>query len=342
MAGLLFAACGADVCQLRVGVNRRLDRFESAWFDRGRRILQEPGDLSAIFRLADVLLCDLHPSQFSELNLPTSVEGLSKLSKSLVMVAVTPMGLSGPHSGFAMDDVNVWGAGGLGYVTRRPLGSEIALDTPVLAPERQTEVLAGISAATAGLVGRRWSRRTGRAVLADVSRQEVQVSISQGIVSHFVWSGLVMGSPTHPYRRLSIGVLLPTANGQVYLRTIEPHHHAGLVELMGSPEWAEEFADTTTRRERMSEFNARVAEFTAQHPREWLYEEGQRLRVPFALPRSIDEVIAWEHLRDRNSWRELTVNGQRLIGPAVPLLEPNDWTPSQLSSLDEVERDWRS
>ena len=41
------------------------------------------------------------------------------------------------------------------------------------------------------------------------------------------------------------------------------------------------------------------------HDRKWLYEEGQRHRVPVALPRAIDEVLASEQLAVRDIWEPI-------------------------------------
>jgi crotonobetainyl-CoA:carnitine CoA-transferase CaiB-like acyl-CoA transferase len=239
-----------------------------------------------------------------------------------------------------MDDINEWGAGGLGYVTRRPQDVDDRPYAPVLPPGRQPEVLAGISAATAALAGVRWARRAGRSILADVSRQEVQAAMLHGIVPPFVWNGIVVGSPASLSSRPGIGALLPATDGEIYLRTVELHQHTRLVEFMGSPAWAAEFADTATRLEHMAEFYSHVAEFTGQHPRQWLYEEGQRHGVAFSVPRTLKEVLEWEQLDARGMWRKVDLDGKQVLGPCLPLFEPNSWEPSEPATVAEVEQRW--
>lgn len=61
-AGLILGAQGANVRQWRQGLNRRLDRYESAYFDRHRSPLPEGVKLATLLREADVILCDLDPA----------------------------------------------------------------------------------------------------------------------------------------------------------------------------------------------------------------------------------------------------------------------------------------
>jgi crotonobetainyl-CoA:carnitine CoA-transferase CaiB-like acyl-CoA transferase len=240
-----------------------------------------------------------------------------------------------------MESVNEWAAGGLAYVTRRSVPDDDNVQySPVLPPDRQTELLGGIAAATGALAGLRLAAATGEAVLVDVSRQEVQAAMLHGIVPPFVWNGTIMGTP---HSRLSnIGMLLPAADGQIYLRTVEPHQWDALVGWMGSPAWAEEawVKDPNQRRANWDAVRALVADWTAQQPRDWLYRDGQAHRVPVALPRSLPEVLASEQLSSREFWCEVPVGDRIVTAPSIPMLSTDGVRPSIARSPEELLAEW--
>src|SRR4051812_42999672 len=102
-AGLILAEQGAVVCQVRAGLERTLDMVESAYFDRGRLLLEDAAPLHGLIAEADVVLCDVHPGRLAALGLPRTEEELQELKPGLVMVAVTALGLHGPHAEYQME-----------------------------------------------------------------------------------------------------------------------------------------------------------------------------------------------------------------------------------------------
>jgi hypothetical protein len=70
--------------------------------------------------------------------------------------------------------------------------------------------------------------------------------------------------------------------------------------------------------------------------------EGQSRRIPIALPRSLDDVLAWQQLRARGAWRTMMIDSTAVDAPRLPLLEPGDWRETtQVSGADVVTK-WRS
>lgn len=317
-AGLILGAQGANVRQWRQGLNRRLDRYESAYFDRHRSPLPEGAKLATLLREADVILCDLDPA--TALTLGLRMDALS-LRPGQVFVSVTSMGLDGPQSGYTMESITEWAAGGLGYVTRRAVpDSDVEHYAPVFPPGRQPEVLGGLAAAIAAVHGLRSAGSEG--LVIDVSRQEVQAAMLHGTVPPYVWNNLIPGSPS--MRLTNIGMLLPSADGHVYIRTVEPHHWGGLVSLMGSPEWTTEpwAQDPYLRRENSEMVCALIGEWSSQHTTAWLVAEGQRLRVPIAFPRDLPEVLESEQLATRGAWVDVALDdGAVGRAPRIPMLE---------------------
>jgi len=320
-AGLILRAQGAEVTLSSAGLKRDLDEFERAYYDRGKALAER--DWRTLRDEADVVVCDFPLACLRELALPLT---LDELQAGAVAVYITPFGLMGPHSSFASTDITEWAAGGLAYVSRRGVPeSDGPGYSPVLAPGRQPEVLAGIAGASAALFGCLHAEMTGEAVIADVSRQEVQAAMLHGVVPPFVWNSVVPGAPAS---RVSIGMLVPAADGLFYLRPVEAHHWDALYRWMGNPDWTAEpwASDSMSRQQQMPLITELVGLWAAQFPRQKLLVDGQAHHVPVALPRSIDDVLESGHLRERDFWQPVTVGGKEALGPAIPMLDPCSWS----------------
>lgn len=339
-AGLVLSGLGHDVCQVRHGLDRRLDPMESAFYDRGRSILDDPGSLPALSSMADVLLCDLHPQKIAELGLPRDEEAAARVRPGLVAVVVTSLGLHGPHSDFAMSDITDWAAGGLAYTTRRAVPAQEGSDDfcPVLAPGRQPEVLGGIAAALGALAGARLARSTNRAVLVDVSRQEVLASMSHSYFPMLVHSQMLVGGPGHP---LQVGWLVPARDGEVYVRTVEVAQWDKLVEWVGSEELLLRGPDGLPLYYSAPEIvRTLLGQWTRQHPKEWLLEEAAARRIPMADPRELADVLGWPQLRDRGAFSEIDAEGRVSTAPRVPLVPGAGARVSTPVTHDELRARW--
>ncbi len=341
-AALILAAQGADVCQVRSGVDRTLDPVESAYFDRGRTIVDGECDLTAMGRNADIIITDLPLNSLREAGLPTTAEEAEAMWPGRVLVAITPFGLTGPNAEYEADEITEWASGGLAYVTRRQVpDDDVAHYSPVLPPGRQSEILAGMSAASGALVGALTAGKRTQAVVVDVSVQEVMAAMLHGSVPGVVWNGTLSG---HPNQRLRIGWLLPAADGQIYIRTVEEHHWTRMMEWMGNPEWSQEewMQDRMARHQFGDVIWAHLAEWTSQHPRQWMYEEGQKHGVPVALPRSLKEVRESPAFQAREYWQDITVGEQQVQGASIPMLDSKSLKAPVAASAGQVLKQWEA
>jgi crotonobetainyl-CoA:carnitine CoA-transferase CaiB-like acyl-CoA transferase len=320
-AGLILAGLGHEVCQARTGLDRRLDPLESTFYDRGRVVLEPTAPWADLMPLADLVLVDLHPRRMEELGIPRTEAELAGVRPGLAAVAVTSLGLAGPHSHYEMDDITDWAAGGLAYATRRSVpADDHERYVPVLPPGRQPELLGGLVAAIASLAAARLARTTGRAALADVSRQEVIASLGHHHVPMLFNNLMLAGAPD---RRVLFGWLVPAVGGDVYLRTVETSQWDRLVEWMGHPDWAVRQPDELPIYYTAPEVvGPLLAEWTRSQPQTWLLEEAARRRIPMAHPRQIVDVLQWPHLQERNTWEVVTAGQRSYTAPRIPLIGP--------------------
>jgi crotonobetainyl-CoA:carnitine CoA-transferase CaiB-like acyl-CoA transferase len=338
-AGLALAAMGAEVVQARLR-GRYLAPEDATYYDRGRLVVEGDTDLSALGRTADVVLTDLAPDGLGALGLPTDEAGLAGGEDPQVLVSIRSLGRDGPHAGFRMTDLTEWAAGGLANVTRRPHRDDPERYVPVVPPGCQPQALAGIAAAIGAFAGRRSARAQRAGVVVDVSVQEVVAATLHSVVPNFVWNLHVLGHPSWP--TTSMGFLLPASDGDVYIRTVEAHQWDKVVAWVDDPAL---HAIGATPEERMANRDVIVmvlSQWSSSQRRNDLLEEGQRRKVPIALPRSIDDVLAWQQLRARGAWCTVEHCGTPAVVPRIPMLEPPTWRTTRATTVAEVADVWGS
>ncbi len=342
-AGLALAALGADVAQVRLA-GRQVPRAEAVYYDRGRRVVDltsQEGTLhdtiGELASIADVIVTDLTDAELERFGIGADVAQLRGAPAPQVLVVISSLGRSGPNQDFRMTDITEWASTGLGQVTRRPY-RDLERYVPVLPPGFQPQALSGIAAATAVVAGRRWARTTGAAVVADVSVQEVLAAMLHGIFPNYVWGGVITGHPSTP--STSLGMLLPAADGDVYIRTLDPRQWDALTAWIGDETVAALGADPDSRLANNDALLLLMGQWSAPQARLALLEEGQRRHIPIALPRSLDDVLAWQQLRARGVWRSVDFEGVDATVPRVPLMEPASWRPSMAVELGDVVAAW--
>jgi crotonobetainyl-CoA:carnitine CoA-transferase CaiB-like acyl-CoA transferase len=336
-AGLALVALGADVVQVRLP-NRRVSSAERVYYDRGRVTVDGTEPLGELSRGADVVLTDLPDPELVDRGLAVTTAELRAGDTPQVLVSIRSLGRTGPNAALRMTDLTEWAAGGLASVTRRLHPDDPERYVPVVPPGFQPQALAGLAAATAVLAARRWALARGEAVIADVSVQEVVAATLHSVFPPFVWYGQLLGHPSTPTNAL--GLLLPAADGDVYVRTVEAHQWEALVDWVGDPDLHLLGRDPDQRLANLAAVRAVIAEWSVQHGRTELLVEGQRRKVAIALPRSLPDVLAWPHLRARDVWRTVDDDGTPGEIPRLPVIEPGCWAATRASTVGAIAERW--
>lgn len=237
---------------------------------------------------ADVVLADAPPAVLEETGL--TGEALAGRNPRLVLVCLSPFGLTGPYRDFRAYDLNVFHAGGEGYLLPNGLAWERFPERPPLKPGGLVgEYLAGVSAATAALAALRARDEIGRGQLVDCSKQETQLALNHVAIQRCL-DGVL---ETRANRSFAYGGVVPCRDGHVELLTIEPRQWEALVAFMGRPAWAEEerFRDPVSRGRHGDEINRHLRAWAAEHTREWIFREGQAAGVPVVPYRTPEEIL---------------------------------------------------
>lgn len=169
LAGRLLADLGAEVTKVEapgadvssadwraLNVNKRLVHADFS-DPAGRRRLDE------LASTADILIATPNPGA-GDAGVFDS-HRLSAINPRLIVVAITPFGLTGPKAGWRASDIEIMAAGGAMALAGEPDGAPLRVSAP------QSHAWAGSQAAVGALtaLAARW--RTGRGQLVDVSAQ---------------------------------------------------------------------------------------------------------------------------------------------------------------------------
>lgn len=160
LAGRLLADLGARVVKLEapgadlssphwraLNVNKKLQRFDLA-----------------VATDADIVLATPSPAEFPR------YKRLLAANQALVLVCITPFGLTGPKAGWLASDLELMAAGGAMSLAGEPGGAPLRVSAP------QAYAWAGAQAAVGALIALFHRRATGRGQLVDVSAQAAVIT----------------------------------------------------------------------------------------------------------------------------------------------------------------------
>lgn len=271
--------------------------------------------LQALIRWADIVVHSLRPVQALELGLDRAT--VSAVRPELVVLSITPFGMSGPYSEFAAEELTVAHAGG--WPSLCPMTHPEPEYPPLKVHGHHCGLMAGIAAAMAALAIYGDAKRSGVGDYIDFSVQEYVASVLEFGIHLYTYHEFVI-TRRHP-RSLVPWRIFDAKDGPIFLVCIEQDQWQRLVEFMGKPEWTqlETFLEAPGR----AENHELVHMFLQEYISEWnafdLYHAAQKKRICFAPVMTFAQLGASEHLRERGFFT--TVEGAA-TGPVEFMAPP--------------------
>jgi len=234
-----------------------------------RSVVLEAGDVDRLVGSADAVIED-------------RAAGFSERHPNAVFCSVTPFGQGAPGEFDNAKSINVFHASGWGYHT--PSHADPA-KPPLQGPGRfLADYEAGLDAAlcvAAALFGR---LHTGCGESIDVSQQAVLVSRADCILGRLVTGEVPAGGGRGDYDQAGPASFFECADGFVYLYMTSRAHWIGVKELMGHPDWLEEFDDDwlefSVTAEKVAGFQRGFAAWVVDLAKDAAADRAQRLGVP--------------------------------------------------------------
>ncbi len=234
----------------------------------------------------------------------------------LVVIGLSWFGPGGPYSGFRGADAVCRALAG----KVQPIGP---IEGPPLAlPDYHAAIVGGLSAFIPLMASLHARARNGAggAWQSSVLESEVALAEFQATEGHAAGvrqprGGINRFSPTYP-----LGIYR-CRSGWLGITVVTPHQWASLCELLGMDELAHDpgYAMGPERLEHAETLEPRlIAAFRERSAAEW-FEEGLRMKLPFAIVPEMRELLATPVFRDRGTIVPIRVGARTVEAPGSPL-----------------------
>lgn len=253
-----------------------------------RSVVVGPGDVEDLLRGADIVVTD--PGGVCD-----DPAAVADRHPGLVVVSVTPYGLTGPYAGRAASELTIQAESGGLAIRGRPE------QVPFQAGGQTTEWVTGAYAAAGALAALRRAGHHGHGELVDVSWFEVA---NLTLTTYADLFDSLRGRPDHdgaPARSLESPSVEPTRDGYVGFNTNTRQQFEDFLvlierpDLLADPSWAV----VTKRSERWEEWTAIVHAWTTGRTTEEIVEQAAALRIPVTPVADAPTLLTLDHPVER-------------------------------------------
>ena len=264
---------------------------------------------------ADILIHNVAPPLRSKHSLDSAM--LTKQYPRLVIAAISIFGESGPYADYRGSDLTAANASGWAFVS--PGASPHGDLPPLRCFGDQCDFQAGVHTAMVALAAYLHRCKSGNGQSIEISEREVVTGLIENNLMHYTYAGRVASRLGN--RVIGPWFIADCSDGQIFVIAVEEDQWRRLVELMGSPEWANDdlFRDRLSRAQNNDALKALMSEWLASWKVQDLYRAAQEHRIPFAPINTMRSLYLSEHLRERQFFVELDQPGLgRLRLPGMP------------------------
>ncbi len=228
-----------------------------------------------------------------------------------------PFGAFGTHAGYRAYELNVFHAGGEGYLMPNGLTLETFPDRPPVKIYGHFAELIGGTSAVCAAISALLVRDDEGGQFVDVSVQDANISVGCFAVQR-LGDGVL---ETRHGRSFKYGGVLECSDGYVGVLTLEQRQWEGLVTLMGEPAWALDPAlrDPLERSRRGAEINKHLRAWAKTQRVEDVVKKGQALSVPLAKYNEPADILESEQSVARGMFAPLDLG---MLGPVPAFTAP--------------------
>jgi crotonobetainyl-CoA:carnitine CoA-transferase CaiB-like acyl-CoA transferase len=263
--------------------------FQFLHFGHRSIVASELDELAALLAGADVLITDAR-------GIVSDPAALHERFPQLVVVAITPYGLTGPYADRPATELTLQAESGALAVRGHPSRE------PVQAGGRTMEWVSGLYAAVATLAATRVVRRGGPGELVDLSIAEV-ANTTGTTASDLMDSLRGRPNPEAPGRSFETPSVEPTSDGYVGFNTNTRTQFDSFLLMIERPDLIDDgfWASIAHRVSNWEEWNGIIHEWTTKHTTDEVVALAAELRIPVAPVCDGPAVVELEHAAARGS-----------------------------------------
>jgi crotonobetainyl-CoA:carnitine CoA-transferase CaiB-like acyl-CoA transferase len=253
---------------------------------------------------------------------------------SLIWCSITPFGLTGPYASFKGQHLNIFHAGGEGYITPNGDGS-------MLFPDREPlqfggdigDFDTGANAAIAILAAWRETQQSGRGHRIDAAAQEAHLTLYRTHLSRYNHSRVVSKRMPPAF---DIGGMIRCSDGWVQMAAWQDEVWRGLAKIPDSKFADERFATNQSRAANAKLVREALSEWCGKRTRHQVIKIFGPTGVPIGPYSTAEDVVASPQLAHRSFFQtvECPEKGSVVL-PGVPY--QFSATPVQLRSMAKID-----
>ena len=292
--------------------------------------IESPGGWAAFQDLvatSDFLVLGQNSSEVQRFGL--SRERLSESNPGLIVVTITPFGLTGFNSAYLGDDLIAISSGGMAYATP---GIPDRVEDPGREPPLRSNThmagyLAGVQGAMASVAALLSRSMTGTGCEIDLSMQEAVAAVMPFELAHASYH------EAKPRRPEIFGVMpntyLPCQDGYVVVMAVMDAHWRNLMVIADNPDWAEleVFSSGVERARNWDALEPLLLEWTMAHTGAEIAQLAQERGIPCFPAYTVGQMVDSAHVIERGFMVDMEgPGGQKFKLPGYPVrLERTPW-----------------
>ena len=276
--------------------------------ESGVRIIKE------LVKTADILVENRPLSTMKALGL--DYDTLRQINSALVVTSITPFGQTGPYSPYKGDDLICSQMSGLSYHTPME-GSENPEESPPLKPGgRQSDFIAGNTAAVASMFAYRARQANGVGQHVDISQQESIASFLRHQVAFYSYDpdGVYPNWYGNRESRLRGIGYMPCLDGYFINGCREEYQWRAFLELAIGPGWEQveilknlftEAFELHTFLDQFVTIRPFILEWTMEHTKEEITALAQAKGIPIVPANTAEDVFNSEQFSERGFFSDI-------------------------------------
>ena len=269
--------------------------------------------LARLIGWANVVVHSLRRDEAEALGLDAA--SIHATRPDLIVLAMTPFGLTGPYADFAASELTLSHGGG--WAGLCPMAHSEPSYPPLKMHGHHCSMMAGVAGAMSVFAVVRDRMRCGVGEYIDFSVLAYVASVLEFGIHVYTYHGFVI-KRTVP-RSLIPWRIFDTKDGAIFLACIEQDQWERLVEFMGNPDWAtlEVFATPAGRNQNQDVIHTFLEEFIGGWNTFDLYHAAQQQRICFAPVMTFADLASDRHLAHRRFFTTLPGDDTRYVAPAL-------------------------